>query len=485
MGTDRSTPVPPTTQFPTLQNSEQVIAWLVLFYFAIASFGAVIPYFDYDALTWALLHVLHGVVYAAFTACHVASTLLDPAVPSLRRNNKKGEPVPKFDRAKHNHVIENGRCHLCEIAIAGPRTKHCSVCNKCVDVFDHHCKWLNTCIGKRNYIPFIVSVVLAIFMAILFCGLAFTVTCLRYGGQQPSATPASSASKLDEGSDEKATNVTINKPMTVFYQPVPDPVYFALVLSSTVIALVATALLLHLCLFHAYIKHVGITTYEYVRANRLADDVIVTTMNRRADIASPKSDSSGRHWDALEREHGGTGHKCDNSTCCGPAKSGTTCCRRKTPAVHPVNPHIGGSDAITNRSVSTAFTTTAAVSSSSDPERGGEGGKLVTSQVTDFLRDLPPLPDGSSPPARNGVSPPAPATSNVPKLPAIHDFGAANSARHKLSVTSSEMLSRDSHLGNGKLHQQQQKQRSKRHSKFIANSHPNQDNRDSIFVIDH
>ena len=45
-------------------------------------------------------------------------------------------------------------------------------------------------------------------------------------------------------------------------QPVTDTVYFALVLSSTVIALVATALLLHLCLFHAYIRHVGITTYE-------------------------------------------------------------------------------------------------------------------------------------------------------------------------------------------------------------------------------
>jgi hypothetical protein len=33
-----------------------------------------------------------------------------------------------FDQ--HNHVIENGRCNLCDILISSSRTKHCSVCNK-------------------------------------------------------------------------------------------------------------------------------------------------------------------------------------------------------------------------------------------------------------------------------------------------------------------------------------------------------------------
>ena len=39
-------------------------------------------------------------------------------------------PVGALDRNKHNHVIENGRCNLCNITIASIRTKHCSVCNK-------------------------------------------------------------------------------------------------------------------------------------------------------------------------------------------------------------------------------------------------------------------------------------------------------------------------------------------------------------------
>ncbi|XP_004345141.1 hypothetical protein CAOG_06392 [Capsaspora owczarzaki ATCC 30864] len=46
------------------------------------------------------------------------------------------------------------------------RAKHCKICNRCVSMFDHHCPWLNNCVGKNNR---------AAFMRLL---LAFTTSAI-------------------------------------------------------------------------------------------------------------------------------------------------------------------------------------------------------------------------------------------------------------------------------------------------------------------
>lgn len=44
-------------------------------------------------------------------------------------------------------------CPDCGV-IRTPRCRHCALCKGCVDRYDHHCPWVNNCIGKGNFAYF-------------------------------------------------------------------------------------------------------------------------------------------------------------------------------------------------------------------------------------------------------------------------------------------------------------------------------------------
>lgn len=46
-------------------------------------------------------------------------------------------------------------CFYCKI-IKSTRTFHCMICNRCVEKFDHHCIYINNCLGYRNHKYFIL-----------------------------------------------------------------------------------------------------------------------------------------------------------------------------------------------------------------------------------------------------------------------------------------------------------------------------------------
>nr|AAN77310.1 Putative DHHC-type zinc finger protein [Oryza sativa Japonica Group] len=88
------------------------------------------------------------------------------------------------NQSSEQHMSEEGMffCSLCEAEVL-KNSKHCRVCDKCVDGFDHHCRvrytsfvfpngytlsplnnWLNNCIGKRNYKGFFLLMTSAVLL---------------------------------------------------------------------------------------------------------------------------------------------------------------------------------------------------------------------------------------------------------------------------------------------------------------------------------
>ena len=48
-------------------------------------------------------------------------------------------------------------CPRCEI-LTTPRSVHCRICDKCVEGFDHHCPWINNCVGAKNRNVFFIFI---------------------------------------------------------------------------------------------------------------------------------------------------------------------------------------------------------------------------------------------------------------------------------------------------------------------------------------
>ncbi|KAM9409479.1 palmitoyltransferase ZDHHC7 isoform 1-T1 [Pholidichthys leucotaenia] len=147
--------------------------FLVLYAEFVVNFVMLLPAknFWYSLLNGATFNSLAVLALAS----HLRTMLTDPgAVPKGNATKEYMESL----QLKPGEVIY--KCPKC-CSIKPERAHHCSICKRCIRKMDHHCPWVNNCVGEKNqrfFVLFTMYIALISAHALCLSGMHF-FTCIK------------------------------------------------------------------------------------------------------------------------------------------------------------------------------------------------------------------------------------------------------------------------------------------------------------------
>ncbi|XP_063308176.1 palmitoyltransferase ZDHHC3 isoform X2 [Pelobates fuscus] len=146
-----------------------VVTWFLVFYAEfVVIFVMLLPSKDliYSTINGIIFNILAFMALAS----HFRAMITDPgAVP-------KGNATKEFIESlqlKPGQVVY--KCPKC-CSIKPDRAHHCSVCKRCIRKMDHHCPWVNNCVGENNqkfFVLFTMYIALISLHALIMVGVHF------------------------------------------------------------------------------------------------------------------------------------------------------------------------------------------------------------------------------------------------------------------------------------------------------------------------
>ena len=153
--------------------------------------------------------------------------------------------------------VENKACHTCRTPKPA-RSKHCDMCGFCVPSFDHHCIWLNQCIGELNYRYFLSFLAIhSAFFTYAAYGTFSVIVSEVYENNLFSKTFVNSKT----GQEFKATWGMVFRYVAMKQLPMTMLFILALVMACAIFGF--------LC-YHLYLVSIGLTTNESFKWSSVA-----------------------------------------------------------------------------------------------------------------------------------------------------------------------------------------------------------------------